>query len=95
MVGEFAVIHYLQHDVVKIRMGFLDLVEQQHRMRVLINRIGEQPTLIETDIAGRRANEAADRVALHVFRHVEARQMQAQRRSQRTCRFGFADTRRA
>ena len=60
-------------------MRLLDLVEQQHAMRMLVDAVGEQPALVEADIAGRRADQARDRVALHVFRHVEADQLDAER----------------
>src|SRR3546814_14450579 len=53
-------------------MRFLDLVEQQHRMRVLVDRIGEQTALIVADIARRRADQPAARMALHIFAPVEA-----------------------
>ena len=41
MIGQFAVIHHLQKDVVEIDMRLLDFVEQQHAMRMLIDRIGQ------------------------------------------------------
>ena len=75
VVGELAVIHHLQQDVVEVRMGLLDFVEQQHAMRVLVDRVGQQSALVEADIAGRRADQPRDRVALHVFGHVEADQL--------------------
>ena len=39
---------------------------------MLVDAVRQQAALIEADIAGRRTDEAADRVALHVLRHVEA-----------------------
>jgi hypothetical protein len=72
VVGQLAVIHDLQQDVEQVRMRLLDLVEQQHAVRMLIDAIGQQAALIEPDIAGRRADQPRDRVPLHVFRHVEA-----------------------
>ena len=58
VVGERPVIHDLQKNVEEVRMRLLDLVEQQHRVRRLVNRIGEQTTLVEADIAGRCPDEA-------------------------------------
>ncbi len=58
-------------------MRFLDLVEQQHAMRMLINAVGQETALVEADITRRRADQAADGVALHVFRHVETDQLHA------------------
>jgi hypothetical protein len=78
VVGQLAVIHHLQQDVEQVRMGLLDLVEQQHAVRVLVDAIGQQAALVEADIAGRRADQARDRVPLHVFRHVEAQHLHAQ-----------------
>jgi hypothetical protein len=51
------VIHHLQQDVEDIRMRLLDLVEQQHRIRMLGNRLGQQPALIEPHISGRRTDQ--------------------------------------
>jgi hypothetical protein len=72
MVGQAAIIHHLQQDVEQVRMRLFDFVEQQHAMRVLIDRIGQQSALIETDITRRRADQAADAVPLHIFAHVES-----------------------
>jgi hypothetical protein len=57
VVGQLAVIHHLQQDVEQVRMRLLDLVEQQHAVGMLIDAIGQQPALVETDIAGRRADQ--------------------------------------
>jgi hypothetical protein len=78
VVGQLAVIHHLQQDVEEVRMRLLDLVEQQHAMRVLVDAVGEQAALVEADIAGRRADQPRDGVPLHVFRHVEAQQLDAE-----------------
>ena len=66
-VGQRAVVHDLQQDVVDVRVRLLDLVEQHHRVRVLVDGVGQQAALVEADIARRRADQAADRVALHVL----------------------------
>ena len=67
VVGELAVIHDLQEHVEQIRMCLLDFVEQQHGMRMLINAVGQQAALVESDIAGRRADQARHRMPLHVL----------------------------
>src|SRR3546814_4815411 len=59
-------------------MRLFDLVEQQHAVRILVDRIGQKDALVEPDIARRRADQAADRVALHLLRHVEAVQRNAE-----------------
>ena len=67
VVGELPVIHHLQQDVEEIGVRLLDLVEQKHRVRVLVDGVGQQAALVEADIARRRADQARDRVPLHVF----------------------------
>ena len=95
VIGQLAVIHDLQEHVEQIRMRLLDLVEQQHAMRMLVDAVGQQAALVEPDIAGRRADQPRDGVALHVFRHVEADQLDAERRRKLLCHFGLADAGRA
>ena len=86
-------IHDLQKDIEEIGMGFFDFIEQQHAMRMLIDAIGEQATLIETDIARRCADETRDCVAFHIFRHVETQYLDTEDRRQLARDFGFADAR--
>ncbi len=95
VVGQRAVVHHLQQHVEDVRVRLLDLVEQQHRMRLLADRLGEQAALVEADIARRRADQAADRVALHVLAHVEADQLDAQDVGQLLGDLGLADAGRA
>ena len=56
IVGQRAVVHHLQQQVEHVRMGLLDLVQQQNRMRMLEDGVGQQAALIEADIARRRAD---------------------------------------
>ena len=86
-------VHHLQKDVVDIRMRLFDLVEQRDTMRVLIDTVCQLTTLVETDIARGRPDQAADGVLFHVFRHVEAQQLNAQRVGQLLGHFGFANAR--
>ena len=79
VIGQLAVIHDLQQHVEEVGMRLLDLVEQQHAMRMLVDAVGQQPALVEADIAGRRADQPRHRVPLHVFRHVEADELDAER----------------
>ena len=88
-------IHDLQEHVEQIRMRLLDLVEQQHAMRMLIDAVGEEPALVEADIAGRRADQPRYGVALHIFRHVETDQLDAERRGKLLRHLGLADAGRA
>ena len=72
-------------------MRLLDLVEEQDAVRMLVDAVGQQAALIEADIAGRRADQPRDGVALHVFRHVEADQLDAERGGELAGDFGLAD----
>ena len=76
-------------------MSLLDLVQQQHGMRMLVDGVGQQPALVEPDIAGRRADQAADGVPLHVLAHVEAGQVDAERAGKLARDLGLADAGRA
>ena len=91
VVGQFAVVHHLQQDVEQVRVRFFDFVEQQHAMRMLVDGVGEQPALVEADIARRRADQARDGVALHIFAHVEAEQFDAHDRGELLGDLGLAD----
>ena len=95
MIGQLAVIHDLQQDVEQVGMGFLDLVQQQHLMGMLIDRIGQQAALVEPDIAWGRADQPADGMPLHIFRHVEAGQLDAKRMGQLARNLRLADPGRA
>ena len=95
VVGQLPVVHDLQQDVVEIGMRLLDFVEQQHAMRMLVDGVGQQAALIEADIAGRRADQPAHRVALHIFRHVEAHELDAERCRELARGFRLADAGRA
>ena len=67
MVSEFAVVHDLQKDVENVRMGFFNLIKQEHTMRVLIHTVGQQAALVEANIARRCAYQARDSVFFHIF----------------------------
>ena len=71
IVGQRAVIHHLQQQVKDIRVRFFDFIQQQYRMRMLNNSIGQQTALVETDIPRRRTNQAADGVAFHILGHIK------------------------
>jgi hypothetical protein len=89
------VIHDLQQHIEQIRMRLLDFVEQEHAVRMLVDAVGEQAALVESHIAGRRADQARHGVALHVFRHVEADELDAEAGGELTRHFGLADPGRA
>ena len=71
-VGQAAVVHDLQQHVEDVGVRLLDLVEQDHRVGAPAHRLGQLPALVVADVAGRRADQARDRVLLHVLGHVDA-----------------------
>ena len=66
-----ALVEHLQEDVEDARVRLLDLVEQHHRVRPRPQVAHQQALLVVADVARRRAEQARDRVLLHVLRHVE------------------------
>jgi hypothetical protein len=85
------VVHDLQQDVEHVRVRLLDLVEQDDAVRMLVDLVGQEAALVVADVAWRRADQPADRVPLHVLRHVEAQQLDAQRGGQLLGDLGLAD----
>jgi hypothetical protein len=93
VVGQRGVVHHLEQDVEELGVGLLDLVQQHHRVGVLVDRVGEQAALVEAHVAGRRADEPRDRVALAVLAHVEAEKLHAQHLRELLGELGLADAR--
>ena len=90
-VGQRRVIHHLQQDADHVRVRLLDLVEQQHRVRRLADRVDQQAPLFEADVPGRRANQSRDGVLLHVLGHVVADEVDAQNARELSRKLGLAD----
>src|SRR5215217_1962570 len=85
-------------DVVDVGMRLLDLVEEDDRIGPPPHALGELPAFLVADVAGRRADEARDGVALHVFRHVDADYgvlVAIDHLGKRLCQLGLADAGRA
>ena len=95
VIGQRAVVHHLQQQVKDVRMRFLDFVQQQHRVRMLDDRIGQQTALIEAYVSRRRANQATHRMAFHIFGHIETQQLNAHRFRQLDSHFRFTHPGRA
>ena len=95
VVGQRAVIHHLQQDVVDVRVGFLDFIKEQHAVGLLVDLFGQEAALVKTDVARRGADQPRHGMAFHVFGHVEAHQFDAQRVGQLAGDFGLADAGRA
>ena len=91
VVSQGAVVHDLQQHVEDGRVGLLDLIEQQHAMGLFGDGLGQQTTLVKTNVAGRRANQAADGMLLHVFAHVETNQLDTHDVGQLFGGFGLAN----
>ena len=66
-----AVLEDLEEDVEHLGVGLLDLVEQDHGVALSPDRLGQLAALLEPHVAGRRAHQAADVVALHELAHVD------------------------
>ena len=62
-VGEPAVVEQLEEDVEDVWMRLLHLVEQDHGIGAATHRLGELAPLVVAHVAGRSADEAADRDA--------------------------------
>src|SRR5271154_1138665 len=60
-------------------------------MRVLIDRIGQQSALVKADVAWRRADQPRYRMPLHIFRHVEAGNLDAEGARELARDLGLAD----
>ena len=71
-------IHDLQQQVEHLRVGFLDLVEQQDCVGILTDGFGQQPPLIETDVTGRRADQPGYRLPFQLFGHIVTDQLYAE-----------------
>ena len=92
VIRQASVVHHLQQNVEQVRMRLFDFIQQQNGMAMLIDGVGQQTALIETDIAGRRTDKPRYRMAFHIFRHVEADQLDPHRHSELTGDLRLADT---
>jgi hypothetical protein len=71
-VRQAPVLQDLQEDVEHVRVRLLDLVEQEHAVRLAPHGLRELAALVVADVAGGRADEPGHGVLLHVLRHVDA-----------------------
>ena len=62
----------MQEHVEHIGVSLLDLVEEDYRIGLSANLLGELAALVKADISGRRTDELGDRMLLHVLGHIEA-----------------------
>ena len=69
-VSQAALVQNLQQDVEDVWMCFLNLVEEQNRVRTPADSLGELAALIVAHISWRCANQLSYGVTLHVLGHV-------------------------
>ncbi|GIW09631.1 MAG: hypothetical protein KatS3mg061_0688 [Dehalococcoidia bacterium] len=67
-----ALVQDLEQDVEDLRVGLLDLVEQDDAVGLAPHRLGELAALVVAHVAGRRAHQPRNGVALHELGHVDA-----------------------
>ncbi len=73
-VGQDAVLKDLQQDVEHIRVSFLDLIEQNHTVRIAAHLFRELAALFVANISRRRTDHTGNGVLLHVFGHIDTDQ---------------------
>ena len=97
-VREPAIIEHLQQHVEHVRVRLFDLVEQHHLVGPPAYRLGQGAAFLVAHITGRGADQARDRMLLHVLRHVDADEralVVEQEFGQRLRELGLADAGRA
>ncbi len=70
-VRQPSVIEDLKEELVELPRGLLDLVDEDDRVRLPPDVLGELATLVVTDVARRSTDETGDRVLLGVLRTVD------------------------
>src|SRR5919199_2770319 len=70
-VGQPPVVHDLEQDVEDLGVGLLDLVQQDHRVRLAAHGLGQLAALLVADVARRRTDQPSHGVALHELGHVD------------------------
>ena len=71
-IGQAAVVEHLQQGVEDVVVGLLDLVEQDHGIRLPPDRLGQLTPVLVSDVTGRRPDQTGHGVLLHVLGHVDA-----------------------
>ena len=89
-VGQGTMIKDLQQQIKHIRVGLFYFIEQQDTVRLFVDRIRQQAALVKADITRRRADQARDGMPLHVFGHIEARELHAHLQGQLAGHLGLA-----
>ena len=71
-IGQTAIVEDLEQRVEDVGVCLLDLVEEDHRIGLPANCLGELPPFIVADVSRRSAHEPGNSVLLHVLGHVQA-----------------------
>ena len=93
-----AVVQKLKQKIRHFRMCLLDLVEQDHTVRLPAHGLRQLTALVVTDVSRRRADQTCGAVALHVFAHIDTHDVVLvvkQRVGKRLGKRRFADARRS
>ena len=94
-IGQMPILEDLQQDVVHIRMGLFDFVEQNDGIRIPLYTLGKLAAFLIADIPWRRSDQLRHRMLFHELGHVEADQRffaAEQELSQRPRHFRLSDT---
>ncbi len=97
-VGQATVLQDLQQRVEDVRVGLLDLVEEDDGERLAADLLGQLAALFVTHVSGRRTEETRHRVLLAELRHVEGDQrvlVTEEELGERLGQLGLTDTGRA
>ena len=73
VVRQSAVIEHLQEYVEDVRVRLLNLIEQQHLIRLATHSLRQLAALIVSDVTRRCANQTADGMLLLILTHIDTR----------------------
>ncbi len=74
-IGDPAIVQHLEQDIEHIRMGLLQLIEQNDRIGLPADLFGQLTSLIIAHIARRGTNELGNGILLHIFGHIHPNQV--------------------
>src|SRR5208283_4221479 len=90
IVGQGGMIHYLEKNAEQIWMRLFDFIEQQDRVRLLADGVGQKSTLVKSYVPRRSPDQPGDRVLFHVFAHVEPQKIDSQNPGKLLGHFGLS-----
>ena len=95
-IREASVVQHLEQDVEHLRVGLLDLVEEDHAEGAAAHGLRQLAALVVAHVARRRSNESGSGVLLHVLGHVDAHHgifIVEEEVRQGACQLGLSDAR--